>query len=278
LGAVSRGKSPRNAPCPCGSGLKYKRCCLEDGTWLESVAVVASLPILFPLLRSSGPAFDAWVERGLAATVTDASGLADLVDEGLSLLGQDEAERILELAPTVSPDLWTHLRNDLGDEQLEDLLHSGAVLAALGEQRTLDPHTLALLDGTNVFDQDPLEPLALTLDADALWSVVEAEAAEAAVAAIPDYLDDEAYERRVESSLAQIVRSYWSDSHAERLQTLVARVRAQLPLAGFPRATRALATACDFFAGEQSGCERLAAMLLFDTLDPFWADELDLAA
>jgi uncharacterized protein YecA (UPF0149 family) len=22
--------SPRNAPCPCGSGLKYKRCCARD--------------------------------------------------------------------------------------------------------------------------------------------------------------------------------------------------------------------------------------------------------
>lgn len=25
---MSMGASPRNAPCPCGSGLKYKRCCL----------------------------------------------------------------------------------------------------------------------------------------------------------------------------------------------------------------------------------------------------------
>jgi len=27
----------RNAPCPCGSGLKYKRCCLgrEDREWQE---------------------------------------------------------------------------------------------------------------------------------------------------------------------------------------------------------------------------------------------------
>lgn len=24
-----RTKTPRNAPCPCGSGLKAKRCCLE---------------------------------------------------------------------------------------------------------------------------------------------------------------------------------------------------------------------------------------------------------
>lgn len=28
IGFVSQKNAPRNAPCPCGSGLKYKRCCL----------------------------------------------------------------------------------------------------------------------------------------------------------------------------------------------------------------------------------------------------------
>lgn len=31
--------TPRNAPCPCGSGEKYKRCCMP-GRWHESPPVV----------------------------------------------------------------------------------------------------------------------------------------------------------------------------------------------------------------------------------------------
>lgn len=50
--------TPRNAPCPCGSGEKYKRCCLPKGgpkatrSWrtasiLAAVAIVAGLAVAF---------------------------------------------------------------------------------------------------------------------------------------------------------------------------------------------------------------------------------------
>ncbi len=46
----------RNAPCPCGSGLKYKKCCMKTGgvhrkrrlrqaQWLVVAAVVAALAV-----------------------------------------------------------------------------------------------------------------------------------------------------------------------------------------------------------------------------------------
>jgi hypothetical protein len=37
-------KTGRNAPCPCGSGLKYKQCCLNKAkqpAWRTKLAIVA---------------------------------------------------------------------------------------------------------------------------------------------------------------------------------------------------------------------------------------------
>ena len=42
--ARSAGRVGRNAPCPCGSDIKYKRCCLERDPTDESKQVSARLP------------------------------------------------------------------------------------------------------------------------------------------------------------------------------------------------------------------------------------------
>ncbi len=41
-------KVPRNAPCPCGSGTKYKHCCLNKGfEWLvdDDDSLLKSMPV-----------------------------------------------------------------------------------------------------------------------------------------------------------------------------------------------------------------------------------------
>lgn len=45
---MARNRLPRNAPCPCGSGKKYKQCCSKKGfEWLvdEDGAVFKSVPL-----------------------------------------------------------------------------------------------------------------------------------------------------------------------------------------------------------------------------------------
>jgi hypothetical protein len=45
---VTRKKLPRNAPCPCGSGKRYKHCCLSKGfDWLvdDEGNVFKSIPV-----------------------------------------------------------------------------------------------------------------------------------------------------------------------------------------------------------------------------------------
>ena len=57
---------PRNAPCPCGSGKKYKRCCLDRERELfrkaDVVEELFGLASMFPLLRPDCPEFDLWLD------------------------------------------------------------------------------------------------------------------------------------------------------------------------------------------------------------------------
>ena len=51
---MTRRKVSRNAPCPCGSGKKYKQCCIrKDFEWLEDDAgdVSRSIPISDDMLE-----------------------------------------------------------------------------------------------------------------------------------------------------------------------------------------------------------------------------------
>jgi hypothetical protein len=66
--------TPRNAPCPCGSGKKYKLCCLsaDGGTPPTSAAEVAAKAVrtkAFDKLAAfgAGPAFYSDVERAFDA-------------------------------------------------------------------------------------------------------------------------------------------------------------------------------------------------------------------
>src|SRR5262249_9007771 len=45
----------RNDPCPCGSGKKYKKCCLlkDQEKWATSMPAPATLPSLFPSTQAT---------------------------------------------------------------------------------------------------------------------------------------------------------------------------------------------------------------------------------
>jgi hypothetical protein len=278
---MSREKLSRNAPCPCGSGLKYKRCCLEDATRLETLAVAASLPMLFPLLRPQSEAFEAWVDRLNASRDRSWRPSAALRNEGIELLDDAEVERILATPEEFLGDSWRRLCEGFADEHIVHVaLLNGAVAAALDEPHSLNAVALELIENGPDLRATPSEMLALVIDAGDLWSVKEADQVEKEIQTISDALEDDAYEVAWLAAIASVAGRCWTGQHARRLEVLVERVRSQLPLTDFPEASRGLATACDRFASEPALAAQLGSLLLADTLGVLaqLGSELDLAA
>ncbi len=137
------GKTGRNEPCPCGSGKKYKKCCLgrepavkpvTAQEWdLDRVGAMSTEELLAKL-----------GEFGVAVTgdefVRQAPDFASAVD-----LAEDWYERYPVYAPDLDEDfiwmaatvLWRRLTPDVpSSEELDDMMQQGYELA--GEQRMVE--------------------------------------------------------------------------------------------------------------------------------------------
>ena len=109
-------KTGRNDPCPCGSGKKYKRCCLAKDEEAERAALAAATAVAPPSRRPSDVTAEIADRLAAAAAADDAddelwylsNAAVDLVREGKL----DEAERaardLLERFPDVH-DGWDRL-------------------------------------------------------------------------------------------------------------------------------------------------------------------------
>jgi hypothetical protein len=227
------------------------------------VEELAQLPLEFPSLRPEGKAVSSWADAAAAGHV----GKEDL-EEGISLLAPKERRRIERAHADEFPAVWRALCADLGgDEELaRRAVVAGAVVAAVRERQPPNPDVLALLEESADLRRDGCEALAFVLEASDLWSVYESIEIDQALRAIPDELDDEAYDaewHRVIAAEAVRLRTRW---HDERLKLLVSRLRAQLALPDYPRTSAVLMTACDAFQREKAERRRLAALLLADSL------------
>lgn len=264
----------RNAPCPCGSGRKYKLCCgttrAEERAFArriewqaEVLAEVMRLPTEFPRLRPEGEAFSAWVDDVAADDPLGAS-----VKEGIARLEPKERRRIERTHAKEFPAVWHGFCDELGgdEEVAREAVVAGAVVAALNERQPPDADTLALLEESDDLLNDPCEALVFALQAGDLWSVYESIQVDEALRAIPEALDDEAYDAEwngVVRAQAARLRSRW---HDKRLKLLVGRLRARLPLADYPRSSSALLAACEAFERDDAMRRRLAELLLADSL------------
>lgn len=245
----------RNAPCPCGSGLKYKKCCLEREPELEAeaaaIAELLSLASLFPLLRPVDLRFEAW-----AGEVGNAEPTPELVEAGLGWCGRRERKRIVRGAEA--------LLGPLAEEERQTVL-VGSLVAAMRERRRPDPAALDHLESCAGCRGEAAEALAAVIEPADLWSLAEAEQAEEALEGVPEAeLDDQVFA----ATLTLQAGAMWSKAHTTRLELLVGRVRAQLPFDGRPLASGALADACSAVEGEVGVRLRLAGLLLADTLGP----------
>jgi hypothetical protein len=264
---------PRNAPCPCGSGLKYKRCCLDREPELvqkaEALEILSGLGAMFPLMRPCGGELEEWL-RANATPEPD----AETIEMGLSRLTRDDRRTFVGAYASQYPESWDELVRDAGGEEAaEDVAIAGALGAALCERRTPNPVALVLLDRVD----DPAEQLALAIDATNLWSIDEATALDEMLAGLDEDLGDEAYEALWTATVAEIAARLWTDRHERRLDVLVERLRGCLAeLERTPR--RMLERACATYERDASMRRRLGTLLLSDTLGPLFALSRTLAA
>ena len=252
----------RNDPCPCGSGKKYKRCCGFDRATeranelrLEAVHEIVLLAYASPRLVPDSDTFDAWV----GALLAKETGID--VEAGIRSIGDLEARRIIEACAAVHADRWTELVDQVGDETHACLyLLGSAVNAGIRDHRPVERWMVELTEG----ECKPGEALALCLDGDRLWSRAEGIAAERAVDAIPEWVDDEEYDALFHPSVARVAQHHATDWHARRLARIVRRVEAQLPFEGLAEATENVRADCVRFAEDEAFRADLAATLLSD--------------
>jgi hypothetical protein len=267
----------RNEPCPCGSGLKAKRCCgtqaaaerLERSS--EALGEALTLATHFPRLRPQGDELNRWAER-----VVGLEPCRALIDEGATLAGHDGLDRVVDEYAREAPDAWRSLCEDVGSEEdAASALVIGAVLAAVAEYEPPDHELLSLLEEDG--GDEPWEALALLLEPGDLWSIVESFEADEAIAALDDTLDDDAYEERWNETLEAAAARLGDGWHDERLRALVARIQERLPFDGYPEASQVLEAACRAFDADTTVRRRLAAALLGDSLGRIRAAELQAA-
>ncbi|MFN8223808.1 MAG: SEC-C domain-containing protein [Gaiellales bacterium] len=252
----------RNDPCPCQSGKKYKRCCGFDRATeraaelkLEALEKIARLAYASPQLVPESDTFDIWV-RALLAKETEID-----VENGIRAIGDSDARRILEACADVHANRWPGLVEQVGDEVQASLcLLGSAVNAGIRDHRPVERQLAELAEG----ECKPGEALALCLDGEMLWSRVDGLAAERAVDAIPEWVDDEEYDRLFHPAIARVAQHHATEWHAPRLARIVRRVEAQLPFDGLESASENVRIDCARFATEETFRADLAATLLGD--------------
>jgi hypothetical protein len=268
------GRISRNAPCPCGSGIKYKRCCIARERELERQAdaleVLVGLGSLFPLMRPCGGGFEPW----LASHATSEPD-RETIDEGLALLSEEDGRAIVDAHASMYPDVWRGLVDDVGGAETAELAAIvGAMAAALRESREPSPLTLDLIAD----EHDLGQALALAIDGTNLWSIAEATHLEEALAELDPDVDAAAYELLWKAAVEQEAARRWTEDHARRLGVLVDRVRAELARIEHHGAASVLERACKAFDADERLRRRIGMLLLVDTLGPLLSLSLPAAA
>jgi SEC-C motif len=105
-------KPGRNDPCPCGSGKKYKRCCLDKDVAAEleheRLAAAAWRPIIDVDIVNSFDEFDTDTDEAEDELTANSNAAVDLVDEGRLDEAEQVAHHLLERFPGMH-DGWDRL-------------------------------------------------------------------------------------------------------------------------------------------------------------------------
>jgi hypothetical protein len=220
----------------------------------DAAAELLDLAYLFPRYRPASVEFDDWARTAPEDFSREALG------EGLARLDASERERIVGGFQREHPGPWVGVVSDFGDEALAvEIVLSGAVVAGVSERlRPIDAEGLDVLEDDAEARADPVETLALVLDAHDLWSVIESGRA----AETMDRVDADAGDLVLAGEAERLATSW----HHDRLRVLVGRLRTLLPVPEYPLASEALARACERFDSDDALARRLLTELLLDSL------------
>jgi hypothetical protein len=252
----------RNAPCPCGSGLKYKKChgLTRDEERamrrrLDALGEAHDLGALFPFLRPRGRAVEAFADR-LARELGGDDLLVTSVAPGLEHIGSREQRRLVTAYAERFAGPWETLCADVGDcATAERALVVGALRAAVAD-RLLPPRgVLEEVERAEDAIDTPEKALLFILPPNAVWSLLDA--IEAAEATGPDA-------GRLEQARAidDVAAERLDEEHALRVQGLARHIARGLPLVGLPRTSALLADACKAVALDRELAAELAVYLL----------------
>jgi hypothetical protein len=167
-------KVGRNDPCPCGSGKKFKRCCLERMEAEERSARRQAESGRLAAERDEGPTIAAVLERARAAlqesqAFEEVDGLAERV-LGLIDAGQyDEAESTARQLESEYPDEplaierlgQVHEARGSGDVAAEQYRRAVTLMDELGEGHYCDCCRARLVKAIRRLDPDRPAPALL---------------------------------------------------------------------------------------------------------------------
>jgi hypothetical protein len=142
------------------------------------------------------------------------------------------------------------------EDELAPAIAESAVHAAIADRQPCSRHALRGLERIREAPSSPVLPLAAAVPAHLVWSLDDAVCAAVLAApfgqATPDAL----------AVVRSVARSALEPEHAGRVRRQTARIASELPVAGFPRASRRLAVACAVVAADRGAAADVAELLL----------------
>lgn len=247
-------RTGRNAPCPCGSGLKYKRCCGAAPRRDTALAHLQNAAALIPALRPRGTEVLAFAGRTADELGENDGHVPDeVVAEGLPLVDAVDRAQIVACFADACPDEWSRAAA-IGEIAERELVGS-AIRGAVCDRRPVARTHLVLIEVEEHLPSEVGTRLGLVLPAGAVWGFPDAEAILPELP--PGFLWQRVWEPREGPLLERV-----EDWQADRVRLLCDALARHLPLPSLPRASRIVGTDCEAALADDDQARRVAATLL----------------
>lgn len=244
-----------SAPCSCGSGRSFRRCHGDPANAFartQALLEARQLAGLFPAVRLRSERVLHFAQRaaGQLGTVNEVPD--ELLAEGIELVAACERRELVDGWATAYPDRWQSLCHAAGDTAAaEREIVIGALDVAIAERQPVPRDLLAVIESDRL---RPAWALAIVLPPQCIWSLDEARAASAAA----EGRDPAAATRAV----CEVATALGLEAHAARVRGLASNVAAELPVDGYPRASRVLVRGCDRVAQNLPFAREVLALTL----------------
>ncbi|MGH2972404.1 MAG: SEC-C metal-binding domain-containing protein [Gaiellaceae bacterium] len=244
----------RNDPCPCGSGVKYKRCCGADLGRRAALVDVRNAAAFMPALRPSGCAAISFCDRAAQELgENDGSVPDDVVAVAAAVVDAADRAKIVATFREAEPEVWGRLR-EIADYAERELVAS-AIRGAICDRRPVPRAQLLVIEMAEEVPDAVGVRLGAVLPSGAVWSVADAEAVLHALP--PGFLWRRVWEP-TDGPLFDRVDAL----HVERVRLLCDALHRHLPLPSLPRASRIVLADCEAVLRDEELARRTAATLL----------------